>query len=172
LSQASCTAAAAAANQDPYEALQLALDPTNIHPIDVALVNGEVFANLATAGAPPWHCGTPRAMTRRQYRIVESVIMVPPAGLKPCSTHMPAVRSPTALSSRAVFDFFSFQHPQGKRGVGFHVGHAVYQWVITLVIKQGVDLRRDVQRMMPTQWRAGNWDQPAIWQQIAKGNPN
>jgi hypothetical protein len=36
--------------QDPYEALQLALDPTNIHPIDVALVNGEVFANLATAG--------------------------------------------------------------------------------------------------------------------------
>jgi hypothetical protein len=36
--------------QDPYEALQLALEPDNIHPVDVALVNGEVFANLATAG--------------------------------------------------------------------------------------------------------------------------
>jgi len=36
--------------QDPYEALQLALDPGTVHPVDVALVNGEVFANLATAG--------------------------------------------------------------------------------------------------------------------------
>lgn len=36
--------------QNPYEALQLALDPSNIHPVDVALVNGEVFTNLATAG--------------------------------------------------------------------------------------------------------------------------
>lgn len=43
--------------QDPYEALQLALEPDNIHPVDVALVNGEVFANLATAGEPAvWQC--------------------------------------------------------------------------------------------------------------------
>ena len=43
--------------QDPYEALQLALEPDNIHPVDVALVNGEVFANLATAGEPTaWQC--------------------------------------------------------------------------------------------------------------------
>jgi hypothetical protein len=38
------------ASQAPLEALRLALDPSTIHPIDVALVNGEVFMNLATAG--------------------------------------------------------------------------------------------------------------------------
>ena len=32
--------------------MKLALDPSNVHPVDVALVNGEVFANLATAGEP------------------------------------------------------------------------------------------------------------------------
>jgi hypothetical protein len=36
--------------QAPLDALRLALDPTSIHAIDVALVNGEVFMNLATAG--------------------------------------------------------------------------------------------------------------------------
>jgi hypothetical protein len=36
--------------QAPLDALRLALDPSSIHPIDVALVNGEVFMNLATAG--------------------------------------------------------------------------------------------------------------------------
>uniref|UniRef100_A0A383WA96 Uncharacterized protein n=1 Tax=Tetradesmus obliquus TaxID=3088 RepID=A0A383WA96_TETOB len=36
--------------QAPLDALRLALDPSTTHPIDVALVNGEVFMNLATAG--------------------------------------------------------------------------------------------------------------------------
>lgn len=36
--------------QAPLDALRLALDPSTAHPIDVALVNGEVFMNLATAG--------------------------------------------------------------------------------------------------------------------------
>jgi hypothetical protein len=36
--------------QAPLDALRLALDPSTIHPIDVALVNREVFMNLATAG--------------------------------------------------------------------------------------------------------------------------
>ena len=36
--------------QHPLDALRLALDPGNIHPIDIALVNGEVFMNLTTAG--------------------------------------------------------------------------------------------------------------------------
>jgi hypothetical protein len=35
----------------------VALDPSNVHPVDVAMVNGEVFANLATAGeGPAQHC--------------------------------------------------------------------------------------------------------------------
>eukprot|EP00879_Flechtneria_rotunda_P032974 GHRR01036480.1.p1 GENE.GHRR01036480.1~~GHRR01036480.1.p1 ORF type:complete len:141 (-),score=40.39 GHRR01036480.1:82-504(-) len=36
--------------QHPLEALRLAMDPTTAHPVDIALVNGEVFMNLATAG--------------------------------------------------------------------------------------------------------------------------
>jgi diacylglycerol kinase family enzyme len=36
--------------QVPLDALRLALDPSTARPIDVALVNGEVFMNLATAG--------------------------------------------------------------------------------------------------------------------------
>lgn len=36
--------------QAPTDALRLALDPSTAHPVDVALVNGEVFMNLATAG--------------------------------------------------------------------------------------------------------------------------
>eukprot|EP00775_Hariotina_reticulata_P006844 gene6844-7062_t len=40
----------AACHQAPLDALRLALDPSTVHPIDVALVNGEVFMNLATAG--------------------------------------------------------------------------------------------------------------------------
>lgn len=36
--------------QASLDALRLALDPSTAHPIDVALVNGEVFMNLATAG--------------------------------------------------------------------------------------------------------------------------
>jgi hypothetical protein len=36
--------------QAPLDALRLALDPSTAHLIDAALVNGEVFMNLATAG--------------------------------------------------------------------------------------------------------------------------
>ncbi len=37
--------------QDPYAALQLALDPATIHKIDVAAVNGRPFMNIAVAGS-------------------------------------------------------------------------------------------------------------------------
>ncbi|KAF6259120.1 ATP-NAD kinase-like domain-containing protein [Scenedesmus sp. NREL 46B-D3] len=43
-------ASAAGISLAPLDALRLALDPSTIHAIDVALVNGEVFMNLATAG--------------------------------------------------------------------------------------------------------------------------
>lgn len=36
--------------QVPYEALSLALAPDTARPVDVALVNGQCFANLATVG--------------------------------------------------------------------------------------------------------------------------
>ncbi|KAF8072370.1 ALDH10A8 [Scenedesmus sp. PABB004] len=37
--------------QDPAEALRLALDPGTARPVDVALVNGQVFMNVAVAGS-------------------------------------------------------------------------------------------------------------------------
>lgn len=36
--------------QTPSEALAAAADASNVVPLDVALVNGEVFMNIATAG--------------------------------------------------------------------------------------------------------------------------
>jgi hypothetical protein len=36
--------------QDPREALELALDPSAIKPIDVATVNGQPFVNTAVVG--------------------------------------------------------------------------------------------------------------------------
>lgn len=37
--------------QDPLKALRVALDPSNIHPIDVGRVNNKgVFVNIAVAG--------------------------------------------------------------------------------------------------------------------------
>ncbi|WIA07993.1 hypothetical protein OEZ85_007464 [Tetradesmus obliquus] len=50
LGTANDLASASGISLAPLEALRLALDPSTIHPIDVALVNGEVFMNLATAG--------------------------------------------------------------------------------------------------------------------------
>ncbi|KAF8072371.1 lipid kinase YegS-like [Scenedesmus sp. PABB004] len=50
LGTANDLACAAGISLDPAEALRLALDPGTARPVDVALVNGQVFMNLATAG--------------------------------------------------------------------------------------------------------------------------
>uniref|UniRef100_A0A7S0RH37 DAGKc domain-containing protein n=1 Tax=Chlamydomonas leiostraca TaxID=1034604 RepID=A0A7S0RH37_9CHLO len=44
-------AATTAIPQDPYEALKLMTDPGTARPIDVGLLNGQVFMNTATIGA-------------------------------------------------------------------------------------------------------------------------
>lgn len=43
-------AAASGISQDPEEALEVAIDPDTIHPIDVGFLNGQVFMNTAGAG--------------------------------------------------------------------------------------------------------------------------
>eukprot|EP00879_Flechtneria_rotunda_P001176 GHRR01001323.1.p1 GENE.GHRR01001323.1~~GHRR01001323.1.p1 ORF type:complete len:469 (+),score=158.99 GHRR01001323.1:253-1659(+) len=50
LGTANDLASATGISLHPLEALRLAMDPTTVHPVDIALVNGEVFMNLATAG--------------------------------------------------------------------------------------------------------------------------
>eukprot|EP00877_Chromochloris_zofingiensis_P011692 jgi/Chrzof1/6777/Cz19g09030.t1 len=50
LGTANDLASAAGVSLVPADALHLAIDPATAHPIDVALVNGEVFMNIATAG--------------------------------------------------------------------------------------------------------------------------
>eukprot|EP00877_Chromochloris_zofingiensis_P011691 jgi/Chrzof1/6776/Cz19g09020.t1 len=50
LGTANDLASAAGVSLVPSDALRMAIDPATAHPIDVALVNGEVFMNIATAG--------------------------------------------------------------------------------------------------------------------------
>ncbi|KAI8466085.1 MAG: ATP-NAD kinase-like domain-containing protein [Monoraphidium minutum] len=50
LGTANDLASASGISLDPREALALAVDPAAARPVDVALVNGEVFLNLATVG--------------------------------------------------------------------------------------------------------------------------